>query len=474
MEPQIHLADGFPAATREHWQALVAKTLKGASAESLDRTTADGLVAHAFYDAHDAPRAARPRPLRPRQGWDVRAFVADPHPARAHALILEALAGGASSILIGLDADQHPGVALGDADGFSQLVSGVLTDIAPIALDGGDLGLEAAAWLDAAVKASPAARLAFHLDPIGAFALTGVCTTGVSTRTGEAARLAARLADTYPRASLFLATGRVVHEAGGTPAGEIAFAAAAALAYAKALTDAGVSMARAWEGIVIGLSADAQPMAAIAKMRAARLVWARLTGACGLAVPCVIEARSSGRMLTRAEPWTNLVRLTCAGFAAGVGGADAVVLGTHGDAVGTAPDSTALRLARNAQIILLEEGHLGRVEDPAGGAWALEAQTLTLAQAAWDQFAAIEAQGGLIRALASGAVARTVFSARQRLVLDLAEGRRKILGVTDFAPAAPAPRGKLVGQATGIDGSAGAGGDRHCPPLTPIRLEDLV
>jgi len=208
----------------------------------------------------------------------------------------------------------------------------------------------------------------------------------------------------------------------------------------------------------------------MAKLRAARRLWARFAGACGGAALARIEARSSGRMLTTPDAWSNLVRLTAAGFAAAAGGADAIILGTHADATG-AVDAQALRMARNAQLILMEEAHIGRVADPLAGAWSLEALTGDLARAAWARFQAIEAAGGLVAVLESGAVAADVRAGRDALASRISGGELKIIGVTDFrdakAEAAPAPRPPRF--ETGVV-SAGS----RCPPLTPLRLEDLA
>ena len=100
----------------------------------------------------------------------------------------------------------------------------------------------------------------------------------------------------------------------------------------------------------------------IAKMRAARSLWARLAGACGADPLARIEARSSHRMLTRPDAWTNMIRLTAAGFAAAAGGADSVILGSFTDALGL-PTEFARRQSRNAQLVLMEEAHVGRVAE---------------------------------------------------------------------------------------------------------------
>ena len=209
--------------------------------------------------------------------------------------------------------------------------------------DAGFLGPQAADWLAAAAKGSPAAKLFFHLDPLSAFARAGESPGPIESHLISAATVARRMANSYPDAGLFLASGQVVHEAGGGEAGELAFAIAAALTYAKALVRAGLAIQEAFAKIVLGLSADADYFATLAKLRAARAVWSRVTAACGVSAAPRIEARSSHRMLAAHDPWTNMLRLTASAVGASIGGADAVVLGSFTDALGLPPPSPAAR-----------------------------------------------------------------------------------------------------------------------------------
>jgi methylmalonyl-CoA mutase len=459
--PPLRLAEDFAPAGRDAWLALVEKTLKGAGVETLVRRTADDLPILPLYAADDAP--AGPRLWRDQAaGWDLRARV--PAGPGANAAALDALAGGAASLLI----EAFDGGAT-----LPETLEGVLVEVAPLALDAGFAGEAAARALDAVAKAAPAARLAFHLDPLGALASAGASPGPVEDHLARAAATAAKLAQTYPKASLFLATGAPAHEAGGSAAVELAMAAAAAVAYAKAMVAAGLTLGEAWGHIAIGLCVEAEPIAGIAKLRAARRIWARLTGACGLALPARIEARSSRRMLTRADVWTNLVRLTAAGFAAAAGGADAIVLDPFTQALGAAPDPLAVRQARNIQLVLMEEAHLAEAVDPAAGSFALEAQTDALARLAWTKFAAIEAAGGLVAALTEGRLAREVEAQRQALAAALRDGGRRIVGVTDFRPEEAPPPG-AVAIAEAADTMRLAGPDTLCPALAPVRLEDLL
>jgi methylmalonyl-CoA mutase N-terminal domain/subunit len=170
---------------------------------------------------------------------------------------------------------------------------------------------------------------------------------------------------------------------------------AGAVAYARALEGAGLSAEAALSRVTLGLSADAMMFQTLARTRAARALWARVCAASGVDVPARIEARSSRRMLSAADPWTNLLRLTAAGFGAGAGGCDALVLDPFDLAAGS-PSALAIRQARNIQLILMEEAHLGRVADPAGGSWFVESLTRDLAEAAWRRFQAVEAGGGIL------------------------------------------------------------------------------
>src|SRR2546425_13281314 len=110
------------------------------------------------------------------------------------------------------------GVAVGSADELARLLDGVMVDVAAVALDAGFFGAKAADWLHAVAKSSPAAPLALHLDPLSAFARSGASPGPIESHLIAAAGVAVRLAEPYPKASLFLASGAVVHEAGGSEA----------------------------------------------------------------------------------------------------------------------------------------------------------------------------------------------------------------------------------------------------------------
>jgi methylmalonyl-CoA mutase len=440
------MVDAAPA-TRQDWLALVQKTLKDKSLESLTKRTADGLIIAPLYTDEDAPVAAQLRfaPRDAERSWDLRALTAHPSPDAANAEILADLDGGAASAIVRIDPSGQNGVAIGSAEGLARALDGVILELAPVGLDAGFLGVRAADWLADAGKSSPTALLMFHMDPLSAFAEAGRSPGPIEAHLIAAANAGARLAEPYPKASLFLASGRVVHEAGGGAADELGFMAASALAYAKALVRAGMSLADAFARITLGLSADAYYFKTIAKLRAARIIWGRMTAACGVDVPARIEARSSRRMLADQDVWTNMLRLTIAGFGAATGGADAVVLGAFTDPLGL-PTAFARRQSRNAQLVLMEEAHVGAVTDPARGAWFVESLTDQLAHAGWAAFQAIEAAGGVVRALEAGKVATERAAEPSPVGVTVfpnpndAPPTIEAVDAADFAVEAPSPR----------------------------------
>ncbi|MDO9588764.1 MAG: methylmalonyl-CoA mutase family protein [Brevundimonas sp.] len=449
----------FPTPSPADWRVLAEKALKDRSLESLVRLDADGLAIRPLYAAATggAPVSA-PRPSdADGRAWDVRTLIEGDDPAAVNAAALADLEGGAASILL-------KGGVLADSGPLARALEGVALELAAVGLDAGLDGPEAANALAVAAKGSPRARLMFHMDPISAFAETGAAPRAIDEHLTLAANTAARHAGAYPEAAFFMAGGRAAHEAGGSIGQELGFAAANAVALVKAAVAAGMTAEAALRGTVLGVSLDQEYFDGLAKVRAVRLMWRSLTRAFGVETPAVIEARSSRRMLAARDPWPNLLRLTAAGFAGAVGGADAVVLDGLSRANGRS-DAFARRQARNTQAVLMEEAHLGRVDDPAAGSWFLDARTRDLAEAGWAEFQRIEGEGGLIAALKIGGIQDRVAAARAEREAALADGHAQMVGVTKFVDPDPRPAPFEAEPRP----SRQTGGDA-CEPLIPIRF----
>jgi methylmalonyl-CoA mutase len=136
-------------------------------------------------------------------------------------------------------------------------------------------------------------------------------------------------------------------------------------------------------------------------------------------------------MMTKRDPNVNMLRTTIAVTSAGLGGADSITALPHTVALGL-PDAFARRLARNTQLILLEESHLAKVTDPAAGSGAIEELTKKLGTAAWNKFQEIESHGGAWMALENGFIQSSVASVRSERQQSAARRKDAITGTSDY------------------------------------------
>ena len=452
-------ASAFPTPTPEQWRDSAIKALKDRPLESLLHLDADHLAIRPLYAAATGAQpifAPRPTDAEGR-AWDVRTQVQGEDPEVVNAAVLTDLEGGAASVIVS-------GSVATDADLLGKALANVALELAAVGLDAGLDGPAAADALASVAKGSPRARLMFNLDPLSAYAANGGSPRAITDHIAEAAQTAARHAGAYPEATFFLASGRAVHEAGGSTGQELGFVAASAVAYIKAAIEAGLTAEQALRGTVLGVSVDAEYFDSLAKVRALRLIWASLAKAFGLDVAANMEARSSRRMLAARDPWPNLLRLTAAGFAGAVGGADAVVLDGFTQASGR-PDASGRRQARNTQLVLMEEANLGRVDDPAAGSWFLDSRTHDLATAGWAEFQRIEREGGVVASLKGGAIQQRVAASRATLTAAFDKGAKQIIGVTKFVDPDVRPAPVESSPAIPVAATTDA-----CDALIPIRF----
>ncbi|HEX3650806.1 MAG TPA: methylmalonyl-CoA mutase family protein, partial [Pseudonocardiaceae bacterium] len=422
-------------------------------------TTYDGIRIAPLYTADDpAPEAGLPglppftRAGRPEggtiTGWEIRARYADPDPAVVNAAALADLEHGVSSLWLAVGASGVPVAALPDA------LAGVLLDLAPVTVDAGaDHAAAATALLDLQrARDIPADQVGGNLgiDPIAVTARTGSAPDLAS-----AAEYVAATAVRYPALRGMVVDALPYHSAGGSDADELGCSLAVGVAYLRALTDAGLDVDTASGQLEFRYAIGADQFLGIAKLRAARRLWARVTEVCGVREAARAQrqhAVTAPAMLTRRDPWVNMLRTTVACFAAGVGGADAVTVTPFDSAIGRSNDF-ARRVARNTQAILLEESQLAGVIDPAGGSWYVETLTEQLAQRAWTVFTDLERAGGIVTALESGALADRLAETRRVRDSDIATRAHAITGVSEFPnlaerdvsrpPAVPEPGGGL-------------------------------
>jgi methylmalonyl-CoA mutase len=436
----LSLTNDFPQPTEAQWRGLVDKLLKGGDFEKrLVARTEDGIAIQPLYvrsgqagqDASIAAGTAR-RGL----GWDICQIHAEPNPAIANAAILDDLADGATSIQLQIAAPGWSGLPY-DGASLGRALDGVLLEVCPIALVAGEYTPDAAGSLMALWQQRGLAddgRLgAFNYDPLGTLAQTGALYHPVERALGIAAGL---VGDTrsMPGVTALAANGSIWHWGGATDAQELAYVLSSLVAYLRACETAGVAPADSLPKMAVTLAADADQLMGLAKFRAIRVLMARMAEACGAgsaAARVPVTAETSRRMMTRRDPWVNLLRTTMACATAAMGGADRIVVLPFSWAIGK-PDAFARRIARNTHHVLIEEAGLGRVFDPAAGSFAIEALTRDLAAKAWTIFQEIEAKGGMAAALQSGFVQQQLAAAQTARMQRLAQGQIEQTGTSAF------------------------------------------
>jgi methylmalonyl-CoA mutase len=465
----LTLAGEFDDPTREQWRELVAGVLAKSGREvspadaeaALATVTDDGITIAGLYAAEDAPDVATGVPGLPpfvrgaraeglvAEGWLVRqrhAFPPDADVAEAHDVLMAELENGVSSLWL----------VLGDAGGppveaLPRLLEGVFVDLAPIALDAARDTPDAAAALLRFAEENGAGAIGGSLgyDPLldrtrGGPPLERSYTDALV----EHARTAAA---SHPQLRTVVADGLPYHRAGGSDAQELGAALAAGVHALRLLTGSqddgggGLGTDEAFQRIEFRFAATADQFATLAKLRAARRCWDRIgevsgasdtkrsgAGPSGTAARAMVQhAVTSPAMLTRRDPWVNMLRTTVATVGAGLGGAAAVTVLPFDSELGR-PDEAARRLARNTQALLLEESHLAHVIDPAGGSWYVESLTDALAQKAWDEFTRTERDGGIVAVLDDGSLAARLDETWADRTARIARRRDPITGVSEF------------------------------------------
>jgi methylmalonyl-CoA mutase len=434
----LRLAADFPPAGYEDWRRLVDGVLKGTPFEKLVGKTYDGVrIAPIYQRAEDVTPIAGRAPARP---WQVMQRIDHPDAAKANAIALHELENGATGLEIefqGGPGARGFGVSAASPETLKRLFAGIIFDaevsiaLNPV-LGRENAGANLAGLIDANHVDPAKVDLRFNYQPLSTMAVRGGGAVAWSELEKPFATMIADLMGRGFKGPFALADGRPVHDAGGSEAQELAFALSLALTYLRALEAGGVALDRARDAISFRLAADADQFLTIAKFRALRLLWARVEQACGLAPkPVFIAAETAWRMLTQRDAYVNMLRATMATFAAGLAGANAITVLPHTLALGL-PDGFARRVARNTQLILLEESNLAKVADPAAGSGGIESLTQELCDAAWSLFQDIEKAGGVFAALQQGLIQNRVAATRQAREADIARRKEVLTGASEF------------------------------------------
>lgn len=406
---ELTLQTDFQNHTREDWRSLAEKGLRGTDVSTLNSRTEDGIMRGPLFDAGARPESHAPlprgdAPLLNGRPWHVCAPVVDRDAAFANEQLLADLKGGASAVRL-------MGQVLNRKADLKRCLEGVHLGLVPVIFEPGS----SAAPYAAAINDLADTPVTLGLDPL-------------SDRPD--------VPDTW---RAFTANAAAIHEDGGTDMLELAgFAATTAAAFKRhgpALHDHMSAL------FAVGTDAHLN----IIKLRAARRIYASISGAYGIETASLpIHAITSLRMMQSQDAWTNMLRTMSAAFGAVAGGADYITVRPFTETPGAQrrgnPTPFGYRIARNQQLLMMEESHIGQVRDVAYGSYFHERLTEDLAQAAWAKFQSIETDGGIETYLSSGAFKTDCDAAAQ----DREARDAPVLGVT-LHPSNDVPRPEVRG-----------------------------
>ena len=434
----LRLAADFAPASYDDWRKLVDGVLKGAPFERLVGKTSDGLKIEPIYRrvGNVAPIAGRAAAAP----WQIMQRIDHPDAAQANAQALHDLENGATGLefeFAGGPAARGFGLADATPETLARAFEGIFLDAGiAIALNpviGRDNAGESFADLVEAKGLDPAkVDVRINYQALTTIAVRGTAPAPWHEMEKPFAKVVRGLIGRGFKGPFVLADGRPVHDAGGSEAQELAFTLAIAIAYLRMLEAGGIDLDAARSAISFRLAADADQFLTMAKFRALRSLWARIEQACGLAPkPIFIAAETAWRMLTQRDAYVNMLRATIATFSAGLGGANAITVLPHTLALGL-PDPFARRVARNTQLVLLEESNLAKVADPAAGSGGIETLTRQLCESAWALFQEIEKAGGVFASLEQNLIQRKVAATRAARESDIARRKVVLTGASEF------------------------------------------
>ncbi len=437
------LAAGFDPVSLEQWRE---KAAAGDPDATLTALVEEGIESKWLYTAEDqlAPdpaglpgEAPFVRGTRAGRHWQIRQEQTHPDRSVANREILEDLNGGVTEITLRFGGDSGA-MLVSNLDELSAVLEGVYLDMAGVALDAGSdavagAALLAAHWRENGIGPDQALG-SFRIDPLGALAREGSLPCSPEAGLEQAASVALEVSRQFEKVRSLGVDTSVYVEAGATAAWELGIALSTALEYLRAAERAGLEPADAAGQIEFTLAAGPDQFLETSKFRAMRRLWSRVLEECGVPAAgrhSATYARTSNRMITWIDPWVNMLRVTTAAFAAGTGGADGVSVTPFDSEIGQ-PGEIGRRIARNTQIVLQDESSLGRIADPAAGSWYVENLTDEVAQAGWQRFQQIEAEGGALAALRSGSIAAALTESADRREDEMIHRRRVMTGVNEF------------------------------------------
>lgn len=467
--PPLNLEEDFPAPSIEQWREIVENDLKGATIEKkLVWKSPDGPGIKPLYSKEDtetvnhhfppgfAPYVRGSWPLSGvKPAWQIRQDCFFPDPDAANDSIRQSLERGQTAVCFRLDEAARDGIDPANQDnstfvGRDGVVIDSLDDLSkalheidltkyPVTLESGASAPSVLAGYLAYIEDNKidtdmiCGGLGF--DPIQELLTLGE--TDITLRFKEMSDLLRACHQSVPGVKPITVHSETFSDAGASTVQELGFSIASAVEYVRALKKENLSSHSIFQSICFDFTVSTNLFMEIAKLRAARVLWAKVAKAFEVddevADRMQLHASTSRFTKTKDDIYNNLIRNCVESFAGAVGGCDSMNIEPF-DVLRNLPDQFSSHIARNQQIILQEESHLNRVVDPGGGSYYIENLTDAIGREAWAVFQEVESKGGMIECIKSGYIQEKVEETRNNKQKLVKQRRTPIVGVSQYVP----------------------------------------
>lgn len=332
----------------------------------------------------------------------------------------------------------HGGISIASLRDLEAALAGVDLERTPLFIQAGVSALPIAAMLTAHLEKNTQSLFTLRgiigFDPLGQAARQGSIPLSIEKAYDEMALLTRWAGENAPELSTLALYSDVYHEGGASAIEELAFTLGTGVAYLRAMLQRGLDTNTIAQKIAFTFSVGTHVFIEVAKLRAARLLWAKIVAAFGGSADSQklqLHIRTSSLNKTAIDPYVNILRTTVEGFAAAVGGCQSLQLHPFDSAI-RPPDEFSRRIARNQQLILQKESNLTRLIDPAGGSWYVEYLTDQFAKHAWALFQQVESIGGMQAALEAGFVQQQIESTASARRANIEKRKDVMVGVNMY------------------------------------------
>ena len=442
---QTLLFDDFPSVSKESWKKQVEKKFaKLGSYEDFIWHTEDGIAVEPFYTEEETEDFSfRENQLpgefpfvrgtqRKDNTWFLNEDVKLAAPKDAVRDALAAIKGGADSLTFIPETKTKRGAIetlIKDIDPLRTRINFALRE---------DPEKICALFISACRKKgidTQELRGAVFFDPLSELLACGHLVTPLEKHVEKIAKTIEYLSDSAPGYAAFSVKSSTYKDSGATITQELAFTIAAAVEYLVMLRQRGVDADSACRHLVFSFSTGSSYFAEIAKLRAARALWAnvaeKFTPASAESAKMRTHCRTTTFNKTIYDSHVNIPRATLEAMASVIGGADSLTVEPF-DAYHREPDEFSRRVARNIQLLIKNESRLDAVTDPGGGSYHIEELTQSISRKSLELFQEIEKEGGYLECLRSGFIQNAVKSSREKALLDISRRKKTLVGTNEF------------------------------------------